>query len=74
MYNHFSQLDEPVVSTTLSIIASDSTAVDNHDPTYMEARSDYLPTHQEPTVSSASNSNLSNTIVAFDILKEVHDL
>ena len=76
-----SQPDGAVVSTTSSTIASDSTVVDSHDPTYMEATwSDYLPTHQEPTVSSASNSNLSNTIstlswllgiftVAFDILK-----
>ena len=54
-----SQPDEPVVSTctTSSTIASDSTVVNIHDPTYMEARSEYLPTHQEPTVVSASNSN-----------------
>ena len=74
----FSQLDGAVVSTTSLTIASDSTLC-IHDPTYMEARSDYLSTRKEPTVSSANNSNLSNTIstlscllgiftVAFDIL------
>ena len=40
----FSQLvqDGAEVSTSPSTIATDSTAVDNHDPTYMEARSEYL--------------------------------
>ena len=53
---YFSQTvqGEELVSTT-STIASDSTAVVIHDPPYMEARGEYLPTHQEPTVVSASN-------------------
>ena len=54
VYSLFSQPDEPVVFTTPSTIASDSTAVDNHD---MEARSEYLPT-QKPTVSSANNNTV----------------
>ena len=39
-----------MVPTTTPTIASDSAAVVIHNSTYMEARSEYLPTTQEPTV------------------------
>ena len=47
-----------MVPTTTPTIASDSTTVVIHDSTCMEARSEYLPTTQEPTVPTVGASNV----------------